>query len=72
MNNKKIPLSRPDITEADREEVLGVLNTPNLSFGPKLGEFEREFARYIGSRYAIAVNSGTSGLHLCVRAMGIK
>jgi perosamine synthetase len=72
MKFKNIPLSNPDITEADREEVLGVLNTPNLSFGPKLSEFERTFARYIGSKYAIAVNSGTSGLHLCVRAMGVK
>lgn len=72
MKFKKIPLSNPDITEEDREGVLGVLNTPSLSLGPKLGEFEREFSRYIGSKYAIAVNSGTSGLHLCVKAMGIK
>jgi perosamine synthetase len=68
----KIPLSNPDITEKERKGVLEVLNTPHLSLGPKLEEFEQKFARYIGVRYAVAVNSGTSGLHLCVRAIGIK
>ena len=67
-----IPLSRPDITPTEKERVLEVLNTPQLSLGPKLAEFEGKFAHYIGSRYAVAVNSGTSGLHLCVRALGIK
>ena len=68
----KIHLSRPDITESDRERVLEVLNTPDLSLGPKLGEFEERFADYVGTRYAIAVNSGTSGLHLCIQALNIK
>jgi len=68
----KIPLSNPDITQKERRSVLKVLNTPNLSLGPKLEEFEKKFTDYIGSRYAIAVNSGTSGLHLCVRALDIK
>jgi perosamine synthetase len=67
----EIPLCRPDITEAERSAVLEVLNTPNLSLGPKLPEFEEIFGRYVGSKHAIAVNSGTSGLHLCLRAMGI-
>ncbi|MHA1749051.1 MAG: DegT/DnrJ/EryC1/StrS family aminotransferase, partial [Promethearchaeota archaeon] len=57
-----IPLSSPDITEKERNSVIEVLNTPNLSLGPKLEEFEIKFAEYIGSRYAVAVNSGTSGL----------
>jgi perosamine synthetase len=68
----KIPLSNPDITERERNIVLEVLNTPNLSLGPKLEEFENKFADYIGCKYAVAVNSGTSGLHLCVRALDIK
>ena len=67
-----IPLSSPDITEKDVTAVLDVLRTPHLSLGPKLPEFEKEFARYIGVKYAIAVNSGTSGLHLCVRGLEIK
>ena len=68
----KIPLSRPDITKKEIEAVVSVLETPNLSLGPKLPEFEKKFARYIGTEYAVAVNSGTSGLHLCIKALDIK
>jgi perosamine synthetase len=68
----KVPLSRPDITEMEKEKVLSVLNTPYLSLGPRLAEFEEKFARFIGSRYAVAVNSGTSALHLCVKAVDLK
>ncbi|MBM4103677.1 MAG: DegT/DnrJ/EryC1/StrS family aminotransferase [Planctomycetes bacterium] len=67
----KVPLSRPDITEAEIEAVTDVLRTPNLSLGPKLREFEKAFCDYIGCNYAVAVNSGTSGLFLCLSAMGI-
>jgi perosamine synthetase len=67
-----IPLSGPEITEIDKNAIIDVLDTPNLSLGPKLNEFESKFADYIGTKYAVAVNSGTSGLHLCVRALGIK
>jgi perosamine synthetase len=68
----KIPLSSPDITDKERKRVLEVLDTPHLSLGPKLAEFEEKFAQYTGSRYAIAVNSGTSALHLCVKAIDLK
>ncbi|MHC4743035.1 MAG: DegT/DnrJ/EryC1/StrS family aminotransferase [Planctomycetota bacterium] len=67
----KIHLSRPDITEAEIQAVCDVLRSPNLSLGPKLGEFEQAFADYIGTKRAVAVNSGTSGLFLCLSAMGI-
>jgi len=67
----KVYLSRPDITEAEIEAVCAVLRSPNLSLGPKLGEFEQAFAEYIGTKRAVAVNSGTSGLFLCLSAMGI-
>ncbi|MFA6096776.1 MAG: DegT/DnrJ/EryC1/StrS aminotransferase family protein [Candidatus Paceibacterota bacterium] len=66
-----IPLSQPDIGEKERKAVLDVLKTPCLALGPKLTEFEEKFSRYIGTKYAVAVNSGTSGLHLIVRALGI-
>jgi perosamine synthetase len=68
----RIPLSAPDITEADIAAVTSVLRTPWLSQGPKLEEFERAVAEYAGASHAVAVNSGTSGLHLCVRALGIR
>ncbi len=69
--NLKLSLSRPDITDLERERVLEVLRTPDLSLGPRLGEFETKLAAYVGSKHAVAVNSGTSGLHLCVRALGL-
>jgi len=67
-----IPLSRPDITDKEVQSIVEVLKTPNLSMGPKLQEFEEKFAAQMGSQYALAVNSGTSGLHLCIRALDIK
>jgi len=67
----RIYLSRPDITEKEIEAVCAVLRSPNLSLGPKLPEFENAFAAYIGRKRAVAVNSGTSGLFLCMLALGI-
>ena len=63
--NVKVHLSRPDINEDDIKAVVEVLKTPNLSLGPKIPEFEEKLAKYIGRKYAVAVNSGTSGLFLC-------
>jgi perosamine synthetase len=67
----QIYLSRPDVTEKEIEAVCGVLRGPDLSLGPKLRDFERLFAQYIGRNRAVAVNSGTSGLFLCIQASGI-
>jgi perosamine synthetase len=67
----RIPLSRPDIGEREIEYVMHVLRSGKLSLGPCVAEFEHAFAEYVGTRYAIATNSGTSALHLCVRALGI-
>jgi len=67
----RIHLARPDITEKEIEAVCDVLRTPNLSLGPKLVEFEEAFAKYIGRKRAVAVNSGTSGLFLCMLALEI-
>ncbi len=68
----KIPLSNPSITSYERRLVAQVLKSPNLSLGPKLYQFEEKISNYLGSKYAIAVNSGTSGLHLCIKASGIE
>ncbi|MEK6533132.1 MAG: DegT/DnrJ/EryC1/StrS family aminotransferase, partial [Nitrospirota bacterium] len=67
----KIPLSQPDLTWVERKAVLDVMESTCLSLGPKLPEFERAMAQYVGVKHAIAVNSGTSALHLIVRALGI-
>jgi len=66
-----IPLSRPDISAEDIRQVVNVLKTGNLSLGPKVLEFEAAFSGYIGAKHAIAVSSGTSGLHLCIKALNI-
>ena len=66
-----VPMSSPDLTEAERQAVLEVLNTPNLSMGPRHRAFEDAVAAYVGAKHAISVNSGTAGLHLCIRAAGV-
>jgi perosamine synthetase len=71
MTSMRIPLSAPDITEAEIEAVANVLRTPQLSLGPSLEAFENATADYVGAKHAVAVNSGTSGLHLCIRCLGI-
>ena len=71
MNEQPIPLSSPDITEADVQAVLPVLRGGRLSIGPHIESFEAAVARRAGRKHGIGVNSGTSGLHLCVRALGI-
>jgi perosamine synthetase len=67
----KIPLSKPDIGEAEISSIVEVLRSGRLSIGPKVEEFERQLAAYSGVKYAVAVNSGTSALHLAIRALGI-
>lgn len=68
----KIPMSRPDIGELEIARVNQVLRTPCLSMGPMLEEFEEKVANYVGARFAIGVSSGTAGLHLGVKAVGIN
>ena len=66
-----VPLSRPSITEDDIAAVVEVLRTPTLSIGPRVEAFERAAADLVGVRNGVAVNSGTSGLHLCLDAVGV-
>jgi len=66
-----VPMSSPEISAADRQAVLDVLNTPVLSIGSRIERFEEQFKEYTGCRNAVGVSSGTAGLHLCVRAAGI-
>lgn len=69
--SEAIPMSSPDLTDAERQAVLAVVQTRRLSMGPQIEAFEEAFRRQTGCRHAIAVSSGTAGLHLCVRAAGI-
>lgn len=72
MQIQQIPMSSPDLTDAEREAVAAVLGTPFLSMGSEIQAFEAAFKEYTGSRHAIGVSSGTAGLHLCVRAADIQ
>lgn len=67
-----IQLAKPDITQAEIDAVAEVMKSGWLSIGPKVEEFERKIADHVGVKHAVAVNSGTSGLHLLIKAFGIK
>ncbi|MFA6046058.1 MAG: DegT/DnrJ/EryC1/StrS family aminotransferase, partial [Phycisphaerales bacterium] len=71
MPTHEIPLSRPDITELEEQMVLKTLRSGRLSIGPMVGQFEQLVAARAGCRHGVAVNSGTSGLHLALQALGI-
>jgi dTDP-4-amino-4,6-dideoxygalactose transaminase len=70
VTDTQIPLARPDVGPREAELVQQVLSSGRLSLGPMLERFEREFASWVGSPHAVAVSSGTAGLHLAVRALG--
>jgi perosamine synthetase len=65
-----IPLARPDLGPGEEEAVLDVLRSGRLSLGPMQDRFERDFASWLGAEDAVAVSSGTTALHLGVRALG--
>ena len=69
---KPIPYGRQDIQKSDIEAVIETLTSDFLTQGPKVIEFELAFAKYVGSKYAIAVSNGTAALHLNAIALGIK
>jgi perosamine synthetase len=72
VSDERIPAAQPVIGERERELVLEVLESGQLSLGPRLPEFERRFAAWLGAEHASAISSGTAGLHLAVRAAGIE
>jgi perosamine synthetase len=67
-----IPLSAPDITELEIRTVVQTLRSGRLSIGPRLEEFERLVGARVNRPHAVGVNSGTSGLHLALLALGIE
>ncbi len=72
MNLDQIPLAQPMLGALEEERVLDVLRSRRLSLGPVLEEFEQKFARRVGAAFASAVSSGTAGLHLALRAVGVS
>ncbi len=69
---RAIPYGRQHITEEDIRAVVDVLKSDYLTQGPVIGAFEKAFAEYVGSEYAVAVSNGTAALHLCAMALGLK
>jgi perosamine synthetase len=67
----RIPLSAPDITQAEIDAVTAVLRMPQLSMGPELAAFEAALAAYHSVPHAVAVSSGTAGLHIALLTLGI-
>ncbi len=71
-DNSFIPFHRPSIGTEETDAVMRVLQSKWLTTGPVTLEFEREFSAYLGVKYALAVNSGTSALQLALDAIGLK
>jgi perosamine synthetase len=67
-----IPLAKPVIGQREEEAVLEVLRSGHLSLGPRVPAFEEAFAERVDARHACAVSSGTTGLHLALRAVGVE
>ena len=72
MSKKAIPYGRQNITDDDIQTVIETLQSDYLTQGPKIKQFENEFAEYVGSKYAVAVSNGTAALHLSTLALGVK
>lgn len=67
-----ITLSKPYITQTEIDKIIDVLNSDRLSMGKYTELFEKEIAKITGVRYSVSVNSGTSALHLIIKALGIE
>ena len=72
MENKVIPYGKQHITQEDLDAVNETLLSTYLTQGPKIGEFEKAFAQYVGAEYAVAVSNGTTALHIAALALGLK
>lgn len=69
---KPIPYGKQHITDEDIAAVNEALRSDYLTQGPRIQEFENQFAAYVGARYAVAVSNGTAALHLCAMALNVK
>ena len=72
VGQEEVPLARPVLGEAEELAVIEVLRSGQLSLGPRVPRFEQAFAARLGVAHACAVSSGTSGLHLALRAAGVR
>jgi perosamine synthetase len=68
----EIPISKPKFDEAEKAAVTEVLDSGLVAQGPKVLEFEKQFAEYLGTNHAVAASSGTTAIHLALLAVGIQ
>jgi len=67
-----IPIASPHLGQEEERAVIEVLRSGRLAQGPKVEELEKQFARFCGTKYAVACNSGTAALHLALLSVGIS
>ena len=68
----KVPFFVPSITKRDKTVVMNALNSSLLTDGPKLRQFEKDFSKFTGAKYAIGVSNGTAALHLALNSLNLK
>ena len=71
MSDIRVPIAKPIIGDEEIENVVEVLKSGMIAQGPKVEEFEKKFAKWVGAKYGIAVNSGTAALHTALLSCGI-
>ncbi len=71
MSDIRVPIAKPIIGDEEIENVVEVLKSGMIAQGPKVEEFEKKFAEWVGAKYGIAVNSGTAALHTALLSCGI-
>src|SRR5436190_22724378 len=70
-NRPVIPVAKPLVSDEEKQAVIEVLESGQLAQGSRTAAFEQAFAEYIGTKHAIAVNSGTAALIVAMQAHGI-
>lgn len=71
MANKQISIAKPIIEDEEINAVIDVMKSGMIAQGPKVAEFEQEFAEYVGAKYGVATNSGTAALHVAMLSAGL-
>ena len=72
MKSRFLPYGSQFIDSIDRSKILKVLKSNFITQGPEIEKFENKFAKYVGSKYAVACASGTAALHMSCLALGIS
>ena len=67
-----IPYGKQHLIQEDIDAAISVLKSDFITQGPVVDEFEKAYANYIGSKYAVAVSNGTTALHLSAMALGVS